>query len=274
MLFSLLMSVYYKEEPEYLDECLTSILNQTVLPNEIVIVKDGPLTQDLEDVLEKFSLMNLQLYKVIELEENVGLGKALAIGVENCSYDLIARMDSDDVAREDRFEKQVKFFKSDIELDLLGSHIIEFEGHVSNKLAKRKVPLSSDEINKYAKKRNPFNHVTVMYKKEAVLKAGNYRKVSGMGYEDYDLWIRMLMLESKCSNTDDSLVFVRVGKDMYQRRGNKERLITALHFRKNMYRSGFCSLSDYLFASSVNIFVAFIPNILREFIYKKMLRTN
>ena len=193
MQFSVLMSVYYKEKPDYLRDCLSSILNQSVLPSEIVIIKDCPLTEQLEEVLKEFITLNPELYKVIKLEENVGLGKALAIGVKSCTHELIARMDTDDIARNDRFEKQIKEFINDENLDIVGSNILEFDKTIENIIARRIVPSTHQEIVKYSKRRNPFNHMTVMYKKTSVLNAGNYRLVHGLGYEDYDLWVRMLM---------------------------------------------------------------------------------
>ena len=247
MLFSVLMSVYFKERPEYLYECLSSIINQTVLPNEIVIIKDGPLTPKLEHVLNEFITKNKDLYKVIELEENVGLGKALAIGVQNCSFELIARMDTDDISKNDRFEKQIQEFKDDKTLDIVGSHILEFDKDINNILAKRIVPLTHNEIYSYSKRRNPFNHMTVMYKKQSVLNSGNYRLVYGIGYEDYDLWVRMLMSGCKCMNIDDYLVYARTGIEMFKRRGNKERLRTALKFRKRQYKSGYTNFFDFIF---------------------------
>ncbi len=272
MKFSVLMSLYYKEKPEYLSECLESIFNQTLIPNEIVLVKDGPLTEELEEVVQRVLDQNPKIFRIIPLKENVGLGKALAIGVKECTYDLIARMDTDDIAREDRFERQIKKFKDDKQLDIVGSHIIEFDKSIDNILARRIVPLSHDEILAFSKKRNPYNHMTVMYKKKSVIDAGNYKHVHGLGYEDYDLWVRMLMNGCKAENINDFLVYARTGVDMFKRRGNKERLKTALYFRKRMYNEGFTSLTEYLTSSTANVIVSILPNSLRSIIYKKLLR--
>lgn len=175
MEFSVLMSIYYKENPDYLRQCLDSLVSQTVMPTEIVIVKDGPLTDGLESVFSEYVAKNEGLYKFVPLETNHGLGFALAEGVKNCSYELIARMDTDDISRIDRFEIQLKEFESDPDLDICGSHIEEFEDDVTNIVAKRTVPLEDAAIKKYQKKRDGFNHMTVMFKKSAVLKAGNYQ---------------------------------------------------------------------------------------------------
>lgn len=272
MKFSVLMSVYYKEKPEYLEACLDSMIKQTLLPNEIVLIKDGSLTPELDRVIEKFVTENPNLFNIVTFKENIGLGKALPIGVENCSYDLIARMDTDDIARNDRFEKQIREFKNDKHLDIVGSHILEFDKSIDNILARRIVPLSHDEIIKFSKKRNPYNHMTVMYKKKSVIDAGNYRHVYGLGYEDYDLWVRMLMNGCKARNIDDFLVYARTGADMFKRRGNKERLKTALYFRKKMYKDGFTNFPQFAFSSVANIVVSSMPNNFRAQIYKKLLR--
>lgn len=121
------MSVYEKENPKYLDVALNSIINQTILPNEIVIVKDGKLTDDLDSIINKYSKKYSDLFKIISLKENIGLGKALSIGILSCKYDLIARMDSDDICKEDRFEKQINLYRDNRNIDLVGSYISEFE---------------------------------------------------------------------------------------------------------------------------------------------------
>lgn len=272
MKFSVLMSVYYKEKPEYLEACLDSMIQQTLLPNEIVLIKDGPLTQELDSVIEKFVLKNQDLFNIISLKENIGLGKALPLGVEKCKYELIARMDTDDIARKDRFEKQIIEFMNDDQLNIVGSHILEFDKSVDNILARRIVPLSHDQIMKFSKKRNPFNHMTVMYKKKSVIDAGNYRHVYGLGYEDYDLWVRMLMNGCKAKNIDDFLVYARTGVDMFKRRGNKERLRTALYFRRKMYNEGFTTFFEYITSSIANIIVSSIPSNVRAVVYKRFLR--
>ena len=170
---SVLMSVYYKEKPEYMRQCFDSLLRQTLLANEWVIVEDGKLTDELYAVLEEYEKKNPGLIKRVPLEQNVGLGLALRAGVPECSNELIARMDTDDIARKDRFEKQYALFQEDPELDICGSCIKEFEGSIDHIVAVRSVPLEDAEIKNYQKKRDSFNHMTVMYRKSAVLKAGN-----------------------------------------------------------------------------------------------------
>ena len=215
--FSVLMSLYLKEKPEYLNEALKSVINQTVKPNEIVIVYDGPITTELKSVVEQYVSNNPGLIKIIDNPENKGLGLALADGVPQCTYELIARMDTDDICRKDRFEKQLEEFVKDPRLDICGSHILEFEEKEENIVARRRVPLVDKDIKEYQKRRDGFNHVSVMFKKKSVLAAGNYQSCLLM--EDTLLWANMFMNGAKGKNIDDYLVYVRIGKDMYERRG-------------------------------------------------------
>ena len=187
--FSVLMSVYKNEKAEYLDKAIESILNQTILPDEIVIVKDGLLTKELEDVLNKFSSKS-SIFKFLEFKHNRGLGLALKDGVLACSNELIARMDTDDIAKPERFEKQLEYLRTHPEISLLGSCIEEFSNDVYTPDSVTILPLKYDEIVKFAKKRNPFRHMTVIFKRSAVVNSGNYRDF--LWCEEYDLWMRMI----------------------------------------------------------------------------------
>ena len=136
--FSVLMSLYEKEKPEYLKQCMKSILHQTIIPNQIVIVKDGPLTDELEDVLTDYVEQNPKLYTIVSLDTNQGLGLALAEGIRHCRYDLVARMDTDDLSVRTRFERQLKEFRADPGLDICGSHIVEFEDNPEKGIPEKK----------------------------------------------------------------------------------------------------------------------------------------
>jgi len=274
MNFSVLMSIYYKEIPLYLKECLDSVIDQTVRPSEIVIVKDGPLTLELDNLLNAYTIRSPELFKIVELPENVGLGKALSIGILNCSHDLIARMDSDDVARRDRFQRQLFEFEKDRNLDIVGSQIIEFEGTIDKVLAKRVLPISNDQIWIYARRRNPFNHVTVMYKKESVINAGNYIQTFGAGFEDYLLWIKMFSSGCNGKNIDDYLVYVRTDVAMFTRRGGIKYLVNAIRFRFIAFRLGFVGVYDTLISILANIIVSISPRWLRKNLYYKYLRSH
>ncbi|MDU6106811.1 MAG: glycosyltransferase [Klebsiella pneumoniae] len=210
--FSVLMSLYYRENPIYLNECLNSLNNQTLPADEIVIVYDGPVGEELEKVVNKWERI-LPIKKVI-LSENVGLGCALNEGMKFCSNEYIARMDTDDICFERRFERQFDILRSDPKIDLLGTAIIEIDDDSNTRL--KILPTKSDEIKKFVKLKNPFNHMSVVFKKTSVLEVGGYKHHLYM--EDYNLWLRMLANNKICLNISDVLLKVRVGKNMLQRR--------------------------------------------------------
>ena len=257
--FSVLMSLYVKEKATNLCECLDSILGQTAFPDEIVIV----------NVLKKYVTQNPNIYRFVPLPENRGLGLALAAGVPQCRNELIARMDTDDVCRKDRFEIQLKEFEKDPDLDICGSHIAEFEDDINHIVAQRKVPLGDSEIKKYQKRRDGFNHVTVMFKKSAVLKAGNYQ--SCMLMEDTYLWVNMFLAGCKAKNVDDFLVYVRIGKDMFERRGGLSYYKKYKQGRKKVRATGYIGFFDYYYTLLIQLIVALLPNKLRGWIFKTML---
>lgn len=267
--FSVLMSLYLKEKPEYLNEALKSVINQTVKPNEIVIVYDGPITTELKSVVEQYVTNNPGLIKIIDNPENKGLGLALADGVPQCTYELIARMDTDDICRKDRFEKQLEEFVKDPRLDICGSHILEFEEKEENIVARRRVPLVDKDIKEYQKRRDGFNHVSVMFKKKSVLAAGNYQSCLLM--EDTLLWANMFMNGAKGKNIDDYLVYVRIGKDMYERRGGFDYYKKYKAGRRKVYETGYISWVDYKMTLIVQFIVAAIPNRVRGFVFKNLL---
>lgn len=268
--FSVLMSLYIKEKKEYFEECMQSIIQQTVRPTEIVIVFDGPLGKELKECVNQYREKYPGWIKIIDNKENKGLGLALADGVPACAYDLIARMDTDDIARKDRFQKQLELFIKNPQLDICGSHIIEFEGNINNKLAERKVPLRHSEIAKYQRQRSAFNHMTVMYKKSAVLRAGNYEHCPLM--EDDMLWIRMLISGAKCANIDDYLVYARTGYAMIERRGGWSYLKKYKMGRKMILDTGYISRWDYWKTVGIQFVVALVPKKIRLFIFTQLLR--
>ena len=269
MNFSVLMSLYYKEDPAYLRQCMDSLLAQTVLPEQIVIVKDGPLTASLEAVLEEFTSRAPALYTIVPLEKNVGLGLALAEGMLHCRNELVARMDTDDICRSDRFALQLAEFEKDPTLDVCGSHIAEFEGSPQNIVTRRTVPLTNDAICQYQKRRDGVNHVTVMFKKSKVLEAGNYQ--SCMLMEDTYLWVRMMLCGAVFCNLDDDLVYVRIGSDMFERRGGLAYFKKYRQGRKKVKETGYIGLWDYYYTLAVQLVVALLPNGLRGWIFKKLL---
>lgn len=267
--FSVLMSLYIKEKPEYLRQCLDSVLNNTVMPNEIVIVKDGPLTDELEAVLSEYIYQNESLYKIVPLEKNKGLGLALAEGIPYCTNEIIARMDSDDIAVPNRFELQLKAFENDSDLDIVGGQIIEFENNPEEPVAERRVPLTHDEIVEYQKKRSAFNHVTVMYKKSKVLEAGNYKDCPLM--EDDMLWVDMLLAGAKGANIDEYLCKVRTNRDMIARRGGLKYYKKYKKARKQILDTGFITKKEYRQTNRIQFFVCIMPKWLRKKVFFGMI---
>ena len=263
------MSLYAKEKPQYFDESIKSVLSNSVIPDEIVIVLDGPITDELSRVLDKYVSDRPNLYNIVPLEVNQGLGLALREGILHCKNELIARMDTDDVCRQDRFELQLKEFKENPCLDICGSHIAEFEESPDKIVAKRMVPLENESIRKYQRKRDGFNHVSVMFKKTAVLKAGNYQQCMLM--EDTLLWVNMFKSGAIGMNIDDFLVFVRIGKDMYERRGGLEYFRKYKQGRKRIYKTGFINWWDYHYSLFVQLIVSILPNSIRGLIFKRFL---
>ena len=211
--YSVLMSLYKKEHPEHLRLALDSMINQTVKPDEIVLVEDGPLTDDLYAVVKDYQ----PYLHIVVNEKNLGLGLALNKGLDECRNEFVARMDTDDIAELDRCEKQLSFFEKNPTVAILGGQIEEFITLPDSVVGKRVVPCTNQELKQYMKKRCPFNHMTVMFKKSEILRAGSYQ--DWFWNEDYYLWIRLALQGAEFANLPDTLVHTRVGADMYQRRG-------------------------------------------------------
>ena len=273
--FSVLISIYYKEIPEYLDLSLESITDKQMLkPNEIVLVKDGPLTKELDEVIEKYMNKYPNLFKIISLEKNYGLGKALNIGLENCSYELVARMDGDDISKPERFKEQLEIFKNNPNLDICGSWIDEFQMKDKELEVQsiRKVPETNSEIYQKLKFICAFNHPTVMYKKSKVLKAGSYLQTFAL--EDYYLWIRLALNECKMYNIQKSLIYFRITDGTAKRRGGIKLLKSDLKFQKYLLEEKFINKREYL----KNVFIYGIYRIIpwktREILQKKILRNK
>lgn len=271
MQFSVLMSVYKSDKADEVANALDSILNQTVKPDQIVLVLDGPVSDELHELVYNYADREKTI-DIIPLNENVGLGKALSVGLVHCKYEYVARMDSDDYSLPNRFEKQVAFLETYPEIDVLGGQISEYDSTMKNELAVRTVPLSSDDIENKMSIRNGMNHVTVMYKKSAVLTAGNYQHCPY--FEDYYLWCRMIKAGYKLHNLDSVLVNVRTGEGMYQRRGGKAYNDAVIGFQNKILELGTINRFQYIRNLVIRLAVANMPNSLRGYIYKTKLRSK
>lgn len=215
--YSVLMSVYHRESAPFLRQSMDSMFGQTVPPREFVLVCDGPLTDKLDRVIEEEQAAHGDVLKVVRLEKNVGLGAALNQGLQACTCELVARMDSDDISLPDRCEHQLEVFREKPEIVICGGLIEEFSTDPAMVESIRTVPETDEEIRVFAKKRNPFNHVTVMYRKAGIDAAGGYQSFYLL--EDYYLWIRLLHRGEKGYNLQRPLVRVRTGEKMFERRG-------------------------------------------------------
>lgn len=270
--FSVAMSVYKNDQPNYFKQAMDSIIKQTLTPNEIILVIDGPISDELKNVVDTYE-NKYSLIKTIWLKENKGLGNALKLAVENAKYDLIARMDSDDIAVCDRFEQQINIFKTNPNVDIVGGDISEFIDVDTNIVGIRKVPKENNEIREYMKTRCALNHVTVMFKKQTVIAAGNYQ--DWFWNEDYYLWIRMVLINTYFQNTGTTLVKVRVGKEMYKRRGGKKYFISEKKLQDFMYKNKVISLTTYIINVTKRLIVEIIlPNSLREWVFKNLARSK
>ena len=270
--FSVCTSVYKNDKPEFVRVALDSMLvNQSVKPNEIVLVQDGPVPEDLQQVLKEYETKYPDVMNIIRLENNGGLGNALKLGVENAKYDICARMDSDDICLPDRFEKQLVFLEEHSECDIVGGQMTEFIDSPENIVGRREVPLSNVEIYEFMKSRCALNHVTVMFRKKAVLKAGNYQ--DWFWNEDYYLWVRMMMAKCQFANIPDVAVNVRSGADQYARRGGKKYFDSEIGIKKLMLKEGMISRTQF----AVNYVERFIiqlmlPNSVRGWVFRTFAR--
>ena len=250
-------------------QSLDSIISQTIIPTEIILVEDGPLTTELYTVIEEYAT-KLQQLKIIKLNYNTGLGNALNQGLKHCTCELVARMDTDDISLPNRFEKQLEIFKKYPQVEVVSSWIDEFELEPENVISTRKLPEYPYEIFKYAKKRCPINHPVVMFKKDSVLFAGGYKPFPL--FEDYFLWVRLLLNGSKFYNIQSSLLKFRTSTDMYKRRGGWKHAINEIKFQNLIRNMGFISLSQYAFNILIRFITRVIPNRLRKYIYTNFLR--
>ena len=221
MKFSVLLSLYFKEKPEFLESALKSIWdNQSIKPNEIILVLDGPIGADLQMRVNTWQQEMGSILKVISLKKNVGLGKALNEGLTHCTSEWVFRMDTDDICTSDRFEKQVAYIEKNPSVVLFGGQVLEFDKTVTDAKILKAVPTAYEQIKQFAQNRCPFNHMTVAYKKDIILSLGGYQHHLFM--EDYNLWLRVIGNGYKVANLADVIVYARVGNGMHARRKGLE----------------------------------------------------
>lgn len=268
--YSVLQTVYMSDMPDAFKLSLESMINQTVKPDEIVLVKDGPISKELQNVIDDLVNKVPGMIVQVQLETNVGLGMALNEGLKHCKNELVARMDSDDISLPERCEKQLAMFANDLNLDIVGCQVKEFVGTPDNVVGAREVPLENEGIHKYAKRRDPFNHPTVMYKKSKVLRYGpygNYRK-----NQDTALWIDMLSNGCRGANCAEHLLMFRFDENTYKKRKAWINTKLLIQIRKQAYRIGFSSFGDFVFVSVAQLGLFVLPTSVQKFVYTKILR--
>ena len=269
--FSVAICVYRNDYPEHFKEAMESIINQTVPPDEIVLVVDGPVPESTEGLINNFSEMDF--IKVIRFPKNVGHGNARRRALENCSYNLVALMDADDISVPDRFEKQLQCFEQEEHLSIVGGNIIEFIDSLENQVSIRSVPQTHKEITDFMKKRCPFNQTTVMMKLEDVERAGGY--FDWYMNEDYYLWIRMFLNGAYFRNISEYLVFVRVGNAMYQRRGGWKYFLSEAKLQRYMLKNDLIDFVQFSYNLIVRFFVQVVlPPRLRGVFFRTFARSK
>lgn len=268
--FSVLMSVYYKENPSYFDLALNSnLVTPSLRPSELVLICDGELTPDLEKVIVKYQNEFPDILRVYR-KENGGLGKALNYGLTKCQYKLIARSDSDDVCTIDRFQLQVDYLEKHPDIAVVGGSIMEFIEDPNSPFRRKDNPLTSKGTYRKAKVSNPLNHMTVMFRREVILSLGSYRDVPYL--EDYDLWIRLLISGYKIANINEILVYARVGNGMAARRSNRKQIDGWKIISANMLENGMINKWQYNRNMLYIKTFVYMPVVLKEFFYNTLLR--
>lgn len=268
--YSVLISIYKKEKPEYFVQSLDSMINQTFVPDEIIIVKDGELNEELEEVINCYINNYKGLFNIISLKENVGLGRALDEGIKYCKNELIARMDTDDISLPNRCELQIKRFNENPRLSIVGTMIDEFFDNPDNIISSRIVPTTNEEIYNFMKRRSPFNHPTVMYKKTEVIRCGGYGKMERK--QDLDLFSRMINNGCIGENINNSLLLFRSNRDSFKRRKSWTYCKSYINVQYEIWKRGHCSICDLIFVILGQLLMFFTPLRLLKIISNKYLR--
>lgn len=254
---SVLMSVYQGDKLDYFKTAMDSILNQTAKPDEIVLVKDGPVIAELENLISEYKQKIGNTLKIISLEKNEGLGIALAEGIKNCTFDIVARMDADDISSPERFEKQLRFLVNNPDIDVTSCFLATFEQNPEKVLFVRRGPLRHEQIAKQFRFRFCMNHASSMFRKKAILAAGNYVPFSGL--EDYLLWAKMLLNGSKMAVIGEVLYCHRWEEKLLARRSGIKRAVQQIKLQKEFLKIGFVNKPQFLRNVIIRSAAALLP---------------
>lgn len=255
--YSVLMTVYRKDSPEFFLQSVNSMLNQTRQTNDFVLVCDGELTEQLEECIQVAFRGHEDVLRLVRLPKNMGLGQALHDGLPLCKNEWVARMDDDDISHPDRCEIQLNYIEEHPELTILGSYVNEFEDDPEQPIRVKTVPETQEGILKFSRRRNPFNHSSVMIKRDDILAAGNYSTMRTN--QDVDTWVRVLNKGYKAANIDRALVDFRFDKKTYERRKDWKNIKLMLEVWSDFRRNGYCSFADYLYVCIVQIAIYCMP---------------
>ncbi len=270
--YSILMTVYYGEKPETFRQAIASAMNQSIKSNDFVVVCDGPLTEQLDAVLNEFQSADPDLFQIIRLPENKGVGTASNVGVKYCKNELIAKMDADDISFPERCERQIQRFMKKPELAVLGGQILEFVSEPSQPCSRRVVPCDNEAIRRFGRKRQPFNNPSVMYRKSVIQQVGGIRPY--FRGEDYDLYVRILHAGYYCENLDENLVWVRIAENREDRRVSFHTYRCFVQTRWNALRLGYSSWWDFLIACAAETVVCLCPPSIQNYIYRTILHKS
>lgn len=265
---SVLMSTYHGDVPGQLDGAIASVIGQTRPPDEIIIVEDGPITDSLASVLNKWREKFPALFRIVALHTNVGLGATLKAGMEKCSYEIVARMDADDISIPDRFEKQLLFLKENPDISVVTCWIGVFQDDPDDILYERRVPVTHEEIRKLAKFRSPINHPASMFRRSAAISAGNYP--AWRKGQDYFLWARMLQAGFKMACIPEVLYKQRYDDKFAARRHNLIAYVSQMRLQKQLFKMGFISFPRFITNIVIRTIAFMLPVTLMKTVRMKL----
>ena len=266
MKFSLLLPVYHKDTLEWLTASLDSIIAQTKLPTEVIVLQDGDISLALQQKIKNFQKTNCCQW--LKFKGHKGLANILNEGLKNAKYNWVARLDSDDINLPDRYQKQIDFLEKNPEVDLVGGYCLEFDTNPNGPYQMKKLPLTTKKIHSLLKKRNAINHVSVFYRKSSVLQTGGYESYLGM--EDYHLWVKMILKGFCLRNIPEKLILQRAGKGMIDRRGGWKYFWTEVRLQIFFLKVGFINLREFFRNLAVRLILRSAPSFFRKKIYSQI----
>jgi glycosyltransferase involved in cell wall biosynthesis len=266
--FTVLMSVYANDNPIFFKKAIQSVFCNTLTPGEFILVVDGQVGPEINEIIFNASSLFPNLI-IVRFEENLGLASALNIGMNYAKFEWIVRADADDINLSNRFELLAQFHRDNLELSLIGGWILEVDDN-GNRLGVREVPLGTENIKRFVRRRNPFNHMSVAFRKKDVVAVGGYPHIYLR--EDYALWSKMIQCGFKSDNIPEILVLVSAGSRMYSRRGGVRYIIAEYKMQKFLVNLGLknfiCGLFDLIFRSVIFS----LPSRARGYVYENILR--